>query len=294
MNKHLFIFGLGYSARFLAKSAMEQGWKVSGTCQSAEKKAELEADDIGAFVFDRQNPFEDTLGILSSVTHILCSVPPDKQGEPIVDLIGEQLSSLKNLEWIGYLSTTGVYGDRQGALVDETAERRPSSDRSQRRMEAEDKWFTLHNQKNLPVHIFRLPGIYGPGYSTFDRLKEGKAKHINRPGHNFSRIHVDDIAQTLWASMNKPNPGRVYNLSDDEAAPPSDLITFACNLLCIEPPTEISWEDARQSMSPMALSFWQDNRRIDNSRIKEELGIKLKYPDYRIGLTAIFETTENQ
>ncbi len=292
MNKHLFIFGLGYSARFLARMVMSEGWKVSGTCQSSEKKAELETEGVTAYIFDRQNSFDTPLETLGSVTHILSSVPPDEQGDPIVDLVGDYFGGLENLEWIGYLSTTGVYGDTKGEMVDETAKLNPSSERSRRRMRAEGQWFALYEQQKLPVHLFRLPGIYGPGYSTFDRVRDGKAKRISRPGHNFSRIHVEDIAQTLRASMSRPNSGAVYNVCDDEAAPPSDLITFTCDLLCTEPPTEISWDEARQSMSPMALSFWDDNRRIDNRRIKEELGVKLIYPNYRVGLSAIFESED--
>jgi len=288
-KNHLFVFGLGYSARFLCRELAENGWTISGTCQSEEKRAELEAEGIQAYLFDRQRPLENFSDVLATVTHLLSSVPPDKDGDPVIDEHGDDLMHAAHLEWIGYLSTTGVYGDTGGRLVDESATLHPTSERSRRRVAAEAEWWALLEERGLPVHLFRLSGIYGPGYSTLDRVRDGTAKRVVRKGHVFSRIHVADIAQVLRASMTAPHPGAAYNLCDDEPAPPADLTTFACDLLGVEPPPEQDYDEVSKTMSKMALSFWQDNRRVDNTRIKEDLGVTLKYPNYREGLRAIFE-----
>jgi len=284
---HLFIFGLGYSARFLARKVLSEGWQVTGTCQSQEKAADLALDGITPIIFDRDHPIAGLAEAFNGVTHILNSVPPDKIGDPVADLIAAHPDAFSKVKWIGYLSTTGVYGDTGGALVNETAPRRPTSDRSRRRVEAEDAWLDLHSHAKMPVHLFRLPGLYGPGYSVLDRIRAGEAKNIVKPGHAFCRIHVDDLAQTLCASMDRPNPGAIYNVCDDEPAPPSELTLFGCQLLGVEPPASQNWDDILPTLSPMALSFWQDNRRVDNSRIKEDLDIELLYPSYREGLTEI-------
>jgi len=288
-KNHLFVFGLGYSARFLCRALKAEGWRVSGTCQSADKKAELEAEGFEAYLFDRERPIENFSSLLASVTHVLSSVPPDKSGDPVIDEHGSDLDHAAHLEWVGYLSTTGVYGDTGGALVDETATLHPTSERSRRRVAAEAEWWALLEERGLPLHIFRLSGIYGPGYSTLDRVRDGTAKRIVRKGHVFSRIHVEDIAQVLRASMAKLHPGGIYNLCDDEPAAPADLTVFACDLLGVDPPEEQDYDEISKTMSKMALSFWQDRRQIDNSRIKDELGVTLKYPNYREGLRAIFE-----
>ena len=197
----------------------------------------------------------------------------------------------EGLKWFGYLSTTGVYGDTGGALVDETSPCRPTSERSRRRLEAELAWSQLHEQFGLPLHRFRLPGIYGPGYSVLDRIRAGEAKRIIKPNHAFCRIHVDDLAQTLRRSMDRINPGAIYNVCDDE---PADLTVFGCQLLGVAPPPPQYWDDIHASLSPMALSFWQDNRKVDNRRIKSELGIKLFYPTYELGLSAIHEMEQDK
>lgn len=279
----LFCFGLGYSARVLARRLAAAGWAVAGTKRSAEKAAAQPAEDARIFLFDRDHPLPEDA--LAGTTHLLVSIAPDDLGDPVLDCHMQGIASLPDLQWIGYLSTTGVYGDWQGAEVDETSELRGAKGRNRRRIEAEAAWLALHEARGLPVHVFRLAGIYGPGRSVLDAVRAGRARRIDKPGHLFSRIHVEDIATTLQASMARPHPGRIYNVCDDEAAPAQAVTAYACKLLGVEPPPLISLEEAE--LSPMALSFWEDNRRVSNRRLREELGVTLAYPDYRAGLQAV-------
>lgn len=200
---------------------------------------------------------------------------------------GKDIAALKNIAWVGYLSTTGVYGDTGGATVDESAPLAPTSARSRQRMDAEAAWLRLRRDSDMPVHIFRLAGIYGPGRSALDQARAGAARRIDRPGHLFSRIHVDDIGNVLWASIAKSDPGAVYNVCDDEPAAPADVTAEACRLLGVAPPPLLPFDEAAKDMSEMAKSFWRDNRRVANDRIKRDLGVKLLYPDYRVGLKAV-------
>lgn len=285
----LFCFGLGYSAQALAARLMAEGWVVSGTCRDEETRKTLAEAGIQAYLFDRERPLQDPRGILSQATDILSSVPPDADGDPVLDCHGDSIASLNGLRWIGYLSTTGVYGDTGGARVNETSPVNPSSARSQRRVRAENQWMNLHWTGQRPVHLFRLAGIYGPGRSTLDQVRAGRARRIHRPGHLFSRIHVDDIVTVLRTSMARPLPGAVYNVCDDHPAAPADVVTYACGLLGAEPPPVVDYEEAAKEMTPMALSFWHDNRTVDNNRIKRELEVKLRYPDFRTGLKAVLE-----
>lgn len=284
----LFCFGLGFSARALADrliagKGVAAGWQVAGTTRSAEKAAELRAAGLEAVLFDRDRPLDPAL--LAGTTHVLVSIAPGEGGDPVLDRHAADIAALPNLQWIGYLSTTGVYGDWQGAEVDETSELRGAKGRNRRRIEAEAAWLALQAEKGLPVHVFRLAGIYGPGRSALDQVRAGRARRIDRPGHLFSRIHVDDIARALLASMARPNPGRIYNVCDDAPAAAAEVTAYACELLGVEPPPLIALEDAE--LSPMALSFWEDNRLVSNRRLHEELGVTLAYPDYRAGLDAI-------
>lgn len=198
------------------------------------------------------------------------------------------IAALPGLRWAGYTSTTGVYGDRDGARVTERDGLHPSGPRGQVRVDAERAWLDLLRY-GVPVHLFRIAGIYGPGRSAFNSLRDGTARRVVKPGQVFSRIHVDDIAQVLEASIGKPNAGEAYNVCDDEAAPPQDVIAYAAGLLGLEPPPEIPFEQAAKSMSEMARSFYRDNKRVSNLRITDELGVKLKYPDYRAGLQSILD-----
>ncbi len=274
----LFCFGLGYSACRLALALIADGWQVAGTVREDEDIEELRACGVEALPFDRDRPLADLAAALRGVTHLLSSVPPDRQGDPVLDLHGDVLSGFP---WIGYLSTTGVYGNRDGGMVDEGSELRPTSDRARRRAEAESRW------RALGAHAFRLAGIYGPGRSVLDDVRAGRARRIDKDGQVFSRIHVDDIVNVLRASMARPRPGAVYNVCDDEVAPPMDVVGHACGLLGRTPPPVRTFEEAKQTMSAMALTFWGDNKRVDNARIKRELGVHLRYPDYRQGLKAI-------
>ncbi|MFQ5618609.1 MAG: SDR family oxidoreductase [Rhodospirillales bacterium] len=288
----LFCFGLGYTARVLAAALMGDGWTVAGTCRDDAARAALAADGIDAFLFDRDRPLDDAGAALGGATHLLSSVPPDEEGDPVLARHAGAIAATEGLAWAGYLSTTGVYGDTGGAPVDETAAVNPTSERGRRRAQAEDGWLELWRAAGVPAHVFRLSGIYGPGRSALDAVRAGRARRIDKPGHRFARIHVDDIAAVLRASMARPDPGAVYNVCDDEPAPAADVVAFACELLGVEAPPLVPFDQAAREMSPMALSFWRDNRRVDNSRIKGELGVRLKFPDYRAGLRAVLAAEE--
>ncbi len=280
----LFCFGLGYSALALAQALQAEGWRIAGTCRSEARREELAALGIEAWIFDRERPLADPAGALAGSTHLLSSVPPDAAGDPVIDVHGPAIAARPDLAWAGYLSTTGVYGDRAGGWVDEASALTPSGERGRRRVEAERAWQGL---PDLPIHIFRLAGIYGPGRSAFDSLRSGRAQRIDKPGQVFSRIHVEDIAQTLRASMARPNPAAAYNLCDDDPAPPADVIAYAAALLGVAPPPLIPFAEAK--LSEMGRSFYDDNKRVRNDRIKRELGVQLAFPDYRAGLAAILK-----
>lgn len=281
----LFVFGLGYSARALAADLMAQGWTVRGTTRSIENQAGFARQGIEALLFDSETPLADT-GVLDGVTHLLASVPPGPEGDPVLRHHGADLAARAGqIVWAGYLSTTGVYGDRGGDWVDETATPSPATERGQRRVDAEDGWCGLWRTAHLPVHLFRLAGIYGPGRNALETVRQGKARRIVKPGQVFSRTHVSDIAAVLAASIAQPNPGAAYNVCDDDPAPPQDVILHACELLGVDPPPEIPFEDAE--LSDMARSFYAESKKVSNTRIKEELGVRLAYPDYRAGLAAL-------
>jgi nucleoside-diphosphate-sugar epimerase len=283
----LFCFGLGYSALRLARMLMARGWRVGGTCRAAEAARALAAQGIEAHVFDGRAGAEDARRALGAATHLLSSVPPDEVGDPVIDAFAPDIAHHEGLAWIGYLSTTGVYGARGGQWVDEDDEPRPAGERGRRRVGAERLWLNFWDGHGLPVHLFRLAGIYGPGRSVLDQVRAGTARRIAKPGHVFSRIHVDDIAATLAASIARPAGGRAYNVCDDEPAEPAEVVAFACKLLGVSPPPVVPWEQAKANLSAMALSFYDDNKRVRNERIKRELGVALAYPTYREGLRAI-------
>jgi nucleoside-diphosphate-sugar epimerase len=284
-DKRLFCFGLGYSSLALARRMLDRGWEVAGTCRSPEKQALLWRFGIEAHLFNSERDMASAATALEGATHILDSVPTGDDPCPTLTRHGPDIMRTDRLEWVGYLSTTGVYGNTDGAEVDEDAPLRPSGARGQARVEAEDHWYAM----GLPVHIFRLAGIYGPGRSTLDQVRKGRARRIDKPGHKFSRIHVEDIAETLAASIDRPNPNAAYNVCDDEPAEPAEVTTYACDLLGIEPPPLVPFSEASLTMSDMARSFWTDNRQVSNKRIRKELGVELLYPTYREGLRAIYE-----
>lgn len=280
----LFCFGLGYSAMALSRRLDAAGWTIRGTCRKPARKAALGALGISAALFDGDTPM-DPADLLHGVTHVLLSIPPGAEGDPAFRQHAEDIAAAGTVEWVGYFSTTGVYGNRDGDWVDETSDLRPGSERSQRRVDAERDWLTWGDRHGISVQIFRLPGIYGPGRSAVDQVKAGTARRISKPGHVFSRIHVEDIATAVAASIARPQPGGIYNVCDDEPAAPGDVVAYVCELLSRKPPPEIPYDEA--DMSPMAKSFWSDNRRVRNDRMKEELGVRLDFPDYRLGIRGI-------
>lgn len=283
-QRRLFVFGLGYSATVLAHRLVEKGWRVDGT-----RRSEAAAPgDIATHRFERGHPLDDAgRAALAAATHLLSSVPPDEAGDPVLDAHGRDIAAHRGLAWVGYLSTTGVYGDSGGAWLDETAPLKPSSARGRHRVAAEAAWRKLAAQ-SVPVHIFRLAGIYGPGRNAIAQLRAGTAKRVDRPDILFSRIHVEDIASVLEASIKRPNPGAVYNVCDDRPAPSEAVVRHAAALIGVEPPPLTAFEDA--GLSPMARSFYADNRKVSNARIKRELGVRLAYPDYEAGLEALART----
>ncbi len=289
-NKKIFFFGFGYTAGFLAGRLAAHGWKSAGTTTSSEKRDFLRKNDIDAWIFDRNHPLPDPGRSLKDVTHIVISVPPDVDGDPVFDIHGQDLAALENLEWVGYLSTTAVYGDQDGKWIDETAETHPMTRRGTQRLKAERQWQSLYLQEGLPLHTFRLSGIYGPGRSALDAVRSGTARRIEKPGHAFNRIHVEDIAQVLIASMNKPNPGAIYNLADDQPSPSHEVIQFTCNMIGIASPPLLPYDQA--GVAPIVQSFYKENKRIRNDKIKSELGVDLIHPDYRSGLQACMEVEE--
>ncbi|QMU58774.1 MAG: SDR family NAD(P)-dependent oxidoreductase [Boseongicola sp.] len=282
MNKTLLSIGHGFSARALGHRLLADGWRVIGTTRSEEKAAQLQKEGIEAIIWPGQDlPFRDA-------SHVLSSVAPGDGGDPFLNSEGKALARAKHLEWVGYLSTTGVYGDHGGDWVDEDTPLFPNTKRGKARVAAEAAWQDL----GLPVHIFRLAGIYGPGRGPFAKIRSGAARRIIKENQVFSRIHVDDIGAVLAASIARPNPGAVYNVCDDDPAPPQDVIAYAAKLLGAEIPEAVPFETA--NLSPMARSFYADSKRVRNTRIKVELGVTLQYPDYKSTLTQMLQSEVEQ
>jgi nucleoside-diphosphate-sugar epimerase len=279
--QRLLCFGLGYSARVLAGRLIGEGWEVLGTAR--DRDVAVVPRGCVMHRFDRQHRLP--AAAFDGVTHILVSIPPDAEGDPALDAHENDIAALPTLAWLGYLSTTGVYGDRGGGWVDEDSGLHPSGERGRRRIAAETGWLDLWRRHRVPVHVFRLAAIYGPGRGPFHGLRVGAAKRIAKPGQVFSRIHVEDLASVLSASIARPRPGAVYNVCDDEAAPPEAVVAYAAGLLGVEPPALVPFEQAK--LSPMARSFYDDNKRVSNARMKTELGVALRHPTYREGLRAI-------
>lgn len=273
----LLIFGYGFSSKALVRH-LPQGWSVTATTRSADKAQQMADDGVTPRLF----PGDDLAGDLADATHVLISAGPDDGHDPVLAAMTDAFQSARHLQWLGYLSTTGVYGDHQGGWVTEDTPLVPSTTRGQARVTAEGAWMALHKSHGLPVHLFRLAGIYGPGRGPFAKVRRGTARRIIKENQVFSRIHVDDIAQVLLASINRPNPGTAYNVCDDDPAPPQDVIAFAAELLGKPIPPDIPFESAE--MTPMGRSFYAESKRVDNTRIKQELGVVLRYPDYRTGL----------
>jgi nucleoside-diphosphate-sugar epimerase len=274
----LLIFGFGYSGRAIARAARDAGWGVTVTSRTPNaQKPEAETEIIH---------FEDAEDAIAEASHILATAAPGERGDPALVRYGAQIA-VSSAVWMGYLSTTGVYGNRDGGWVDEETAPAPQSERARRRVEAETAWRDFEAQ--CAVDIFRLAGIYGPGRSMFDDLRDGTARRVVKPGHLFGRIHRDDIALGVVAAMKSAgiSGARIFNFSDDEPAASADVVVEAARLLGVEPPVAVPYEEAAAKMSAMGLSFWAENRKVANAKTKAMLGIAWKYPSYRGGLAGI-------
>ena len=279
MTQTLLSFGHGFSARALATRLVPQGWRIIGTTRSADKCDAIAATGVEPVVW----PGTDLQPYLDLADHLLLSAAPGAEGDPVLATMSDQMmAAASRMKWVGYLSTTGVYGDHQGEWVDEDTPLTPATKRGQARVEAEAAWREI---PDLPLHIFRLAGIYGPGRGPFAKVRAGTARRIIKEGQVFSRIHVEDIAQALELSIARPDPGAIYNLCDDDPAPPQDVIGHAAELLGLPLPPAEDFETAE--MTPMARSFYAESKKVRNDRIKRDLGWKPAYPDYRSGLAAM-------
>jgi nucleoside-diphosphate-sugar epimerase len=288
-SKKLFCFGYGYVAQQLAKTLKEQdpSWEICGTTRDLDKLQMMRQDGVKGYIFSDKAPLSDALFTLQGVTHMLMSIPPNKNGGIVFQLHARDILKVASMKWIGMCSSTSVYGDRNGEWVDENSEIRPTSERGTKRARAESAWLKMRRIAGIPINIFRISGIYGPGRSAIDTVRAGNPRRIDKPGHAFNRVHVDDIVQVMIASMDQPSPGDIYNLADDAPVQSHELVDYACQLLGRPSPPLIPYSEV--DMAPMARSFYKENKRIKNDRIKEKLGIKLKYPNYKDGLDAIFE-----
>lgn len=290
---NLLCFGAGYSARRSAELAKAEGWHVAGTSTSDAGIERLSVLGMDGIKFDGTSAGDALLRAIADASHILVSVPPDRESgrDPVLAVCGEAIrgaAEAGQLKWIGYLSTIGVYGDHAGGWVDEITPPNPTSQRSIARLKVENAWRDLAEDSAVKLQILRLAAIYGPGLNPLHRLRQGTARRIKRPGQVFSRIHVDDIATTVLRGISGHGTETVYNVCDDLPAPSSDVIAYAAELLGMEPPPEVSLEEA--DLSPMARSFYTENKRCSNDRLKTDLGVKLAYPTYREGLRAILQT----
>ena len=281
----LFCFGYGYSAESLARRLSPRDIAVVGT---RTRLAETPEPGVELVAYSGDAASAEVSGLLPGTTHMLVSIPPDLEGDVVLRHYREDIAALSDLAWIGYLSTVGVYGDHKGGWVDEESAARPISERSLRRLQAEQAWLDFRNETGRRVEIFRLSGIYGPGRSVVDNIKAGTARRIVKPGQVFNRIHVDDIARVLAAAIDKDAGHRIYNVSDDEPAPPEDVVAYAAELLGVPVPPALPFEAA--GLTGMAASFWAESKRVKNARIRQDLGVELLYPTYREGLRALAAT----
>jgi nucleoside-diphosphate-sugar epimerase len=276
MTQTLLSLGHGYTAQALARRLIPQGWQVIGTTRHEAAVAALTSPQVDMRLW----PGSDLTDAVARASHILISIAPGETGDPILSAHPDLFRNARP-EWVGYLSTTVVYGDHQGGWVSEDTPLTPGNARGKQRVLAENQW----RATGLPIHIFRLAGIYGPGRGPFEKVRDGTARRVIKPGQVFSRTHVDDIAQVLEASINAPNPGAAYNVCDDDPAPPQDVIAHAAELLGLPIPPAVPIEKA--NLTPMGASFYAESKRVKNDRIKAELGVRLLYPTYREGLAAL-------
>ena len=299
----LLCFGFGYTAQHLASALHSHNHTetasersacfIYGTTQSCDKFETIKKANVTPLLFSGKT--DETEAIKTAIhkaTHILISIAPDAQGDTVLRHYKQDIVNAPSLQWIGYLSATSVYGDHNGAWVDENTPPAPTSARGQRRVKAEQAWLDLYKNHQSPVHIFRLAGIYGTQRNVLEQIKTGQAKRIDKKDQVFSRIHVDDIARILIASIQQPGAGEIYNVCDNDPAASHDVTAYGCQLLGAEVPPLIPYEDA--DLSPMAQSFYADNKRVKNTKIKTELGVSLKFPDYKAGLDSLFKQMHTQ
>lgn len=284
----LLCLGMGFTAQALARRVLDAGGQVAGTARSQSGVADLEAKGFRALAFDGATASSELIAEVRSATHIVTSIPPQEAGDPVLLALGEDVLATPPPKWVGYLSTVGVYGNTHGDWVDEASPVSGDLDRTRWRIAAENSWLELNSTSGTRVQVFRLAGIYGPGRSALDSLRSGRAQRIVKPGQVFNRIHVDDIASVLLAAMAGRGVHDIYNVADHEPAPPQDVISFAAELIGVEPPREIAFDEAQ--LSPMARSFYEANRRVSNARLAGDLNVRLRYPNYRDGLRAILES----
>jgi len=279
MTCALLSFGHGYSGQALGRLLLPRDWRVIGTTRSEDKAVSLMQSGVEPRIW----PGADMIPALDAATHLLISAAPGEDGDPVLAALETEIAKRAGqFAWVGYLSTTGVYGDHDGDWVDENTPLTPATKRGIARKEAEAAWAAI---PDLPLHIFRLAGIYGPGRGPFSKVRNGTARRIIKPGQVFSRTHVADIARVLDASIKHPNPGAAYNVCDDDPAPPEDVIAYAAELLGM--PVPVAEDFATADMTPMARSFYAESKKVRNDRIKDELGVELLYPDYKSGLKAL-------
>lgn len=294
----LLIFGVGYSASAIGRRLRERGWRIIGSVREAGKASGLAAEGWEPLVFDGVRVTPEIRAALDEATHVLGSIPPDEAGDPVLRRLSPELARAPRLRWIGYLSTVGVYGDHGGNWVDEDTPPAPASWRSRLRLQAEQGWTDLALGAGKRLDIFRLAGIYGPGRSALDRLASGLERRVTRPGQVFNRIHVDDLATVVSAAAAQAGADgqtgapsspagavTLYNVADDEPASAEDVVCYAARLLGLAPPPPVPVDSA--GLSPLARSFYLENKRVLNAKLKERLGVDLRYPTYREGLAAI-------
>lgn len=285
------IFGFGFSSAAFWRFASTKFEAGLATVRTSEKAARLKSGTLDVAILNEHQADNKIADELNRADCVLVSIGPDQNGDPVLRRFADGIANSKSIRWIGYLSTIGVYGDHQGAWVDETAVLNPSHQRTENRVRVEKEWLALGARCGKPVQIFRLAGIYGPGRNAICNLEE-RAQRIVKPGQVFNRTHVEDIAQVLLASITKPRAGAIYNVCDDEPAPPQDVLLYAAKLTGRTPPPEVPFDKA--VMSEMARSFYADNKRVKNDRIKQELGVALRYPTYREGLQALYAAGEGR
>lgn len=286
MSDHLFIFGFGFTSEAIAEKLLTEFSKISGTTRSPEKASALQNGHVQPVLFDGETVTEELQSRLKTATHLLISIAPDEKGDPVLIAASEVIKSCPDLKWIGYLSTVGVYGNHDGEWVDETTICKPVSKRSLQRVAAEEAWKNFAHTLNIPLAIFRLSGIYGPGRNAFMNIEKGTARRLVKKDQVFNRIHREDIGSAVKLAISKSASG-IFNITDDMPAPPQDVVTFAYQLVGKEPPPEIDFETAE--LSPMARSFYGENKRVSNKKSKDVLGLVYQWPNYQESLERMWE-----